>query len=159
MRLWGETSTGFRPRVAVVLLIVVSHLLVALGLPMPAPVVKIDSDNPGQPFPCQNRPCGCQVAEDCSGGCCCCSGKQEPVEEPPSCCGSEPAPVRWVIGAFVAKCRGVGPAGLLQCEPATPLTSGHSLSFVPEPAGFVIDRPFPLLSSTHPPLTPPPRQV
>ncbi|HLN26651.1 MAG TPA: hypothetical protein VK395_02840 [Gemmataceae bacterium] len=44
-----------------------SYLVATLGLPLPA-FAKRDA---GQPFPCQNHPCGCQSAEQCWQHCCC----------------------------------------------------------------------------------------
>jgi len=45
----------------------VAYLAASVGLPLPVPTLK-KSD---QPFPCQNRPCGCQTAEQFWTGCCC----------------------------------------------------------------------------------------
>jgi hypothetical protein len=44
-----------------------AYLLVALEIPLPVFVPK----DAGQPFPCQDHPCGCQTAEQCWRGCCC----------------------------------------------------------------------------------------
>src|SRR5437868_5903658 len=38
------------------------------SLPLPAPFSKMKD---GQPFPCQDHPCGCATAEDCWRHCCC----------------------------------------------------------------------------------------
>lgn len=44
-----------------------AYLVVALEIPLPVFVHKSD----GQPFPCQDHPCGCQTAEQCWSHCCC----------------------------------------------------------------------------------------
>jgi hypothetical protein len=48
-------------------LALVAYLVAAVGFPLPAAPRK-DS---GQPFPCQDHPCGCQTAEQCWRHCCC----------------------------------------------------------------------------------------
>jgi hypothetical protein len=54
-------------RYPVVALALVSYLTAALGVPCARPIAKDTS----QPFPCQNRPCGCLNAEHCWKHCCC----------------------------------------------------------------------------------------
>jgi hypothetical protein len=44
-----------------------AYLAAAVGFPLPARA-RIKA---GQPFPCQNNPCGCQSAEQCWRSCCC----------------------------------------------------------------------------------------
>ena len=53
--------------------------LVAILLPLPiAPVAQIDpGKDTSQPFPCQNRPCGCRSAEQCWKKCCCFTNSQK----------------------------------------------------------------------------------
>jgi hypothetical protein len=48
-------------------------------LPLPiAPVAQIDpGKDTSQPFPCQNRPCGCRSAEQCWKKCCCFTNSQK----------------------------------------------------------------------------------
>ena len=53
-RLWAWLALG-------------SYLATVVGLPLPASSPKDHS----QPFPCQNRLCGCQNAEQCWRHCCC----------------------------------------------------------------------------------------
>ncbi|WP_171469397.1 hypothetical protein [Frigoriglobus tundricola] len=49
------------------MLALVSHLLATFGFPLPAP-----KKGSSQPFPCQNRPCGCLTYDACWAGDCCC---------------------------------------------------------------------------------------
>lgn len=53
--------------------------LAAILLPLPiAPVAQIDpGKDTSQPFPCQNRPCGCRSAEQCWKKCCCFTNSQK----------------------------------------------------------------------------------
>ena len=50
-----------------VLSVCCAYMLAALEIPLPVFVHK----NIGQPFPCQDHPCGCQTAEQCWSHCCC----------------------------------------------------------------------------------------
>lgn len=59
-------------------------LTVSLGICamlMPLPMAPVPSNSPekdqSQPFPCQNRPCGCRSAEQCWKKCCCFSNSQK----------------------------------------------------------------------------------
>ena len=45
-----------------------AYLVASLGLPLPAGAAPKDA---GQPFPCQDHPCGCRTAEQCWQKCCC----------------------------------------------------------------------------------------
>jgi hypothetical protein len=45
-----------------------AYLAAALGVPLPAAAPPKDR---GEPFPCQDHPCGCRTAEQCWRGCCC----------------------------------------------------------------------------------------
>lgn len=42
-----------------------------MSLPIPVPTIELSEKGSSQPFPCQNRPCGCKTAEQCWTGCCC----------------------------------------------------------------------------------------
>ncbi|AMV35434.1 hypothetical protein VN12_25310 [Pirellula sp. SH-Sr6A] len=42
-----------------------------MSLPIPVPTAGLAEKDSAQPFPCQNRPCGCKTAEQCWTGCCC----------------------------------------------------------------------------------------
>lgn len=77
------------------LVALLSYLSTVFAFPVPVPRPK----ETGQPFPCQNRPCGCQTAEQFWLGCCCLTPEQrwawamanhvEPpsyVQPPSSCC-------------------------------------------------------------------------
>lgn len=63
-------TPDFRLRDVIVVLTLVSHLMITLGFPLPAPSRK--SKDASQPFPCQSRPCGCLTADQCWKGDCCC---------------------------------------------------------------------------------------
>lgn len=57
-------------------------LLVLLGvcasiLPLPIPSAQPAEKDRSQPFPCQNRPCGCRTAEQCWKKCCCFSNAEK----------------------------------------------------------------------------------
>jgi len=45
-----------------------AYLVASLGLPIPAAAAPHKA---GQPFPCQDHPCGCRTAEQCWRQCCC----------------------------------------------------------------------------------------
>jgi hypothetical protein len=51
-----------------------AYLVAALGLPLPA-ASSFPKDH-GQPFPCQDHPCGCKTAEQCWSHCCCFSPEE-----------------------------------------------------------------------------------
>jgi hypothetical protein len=53
-------------------LTLLAYLATALGLPLPAAGRPKD----GEPFPCQDHPCGCRTAEQCWRGCCCFTPEQ-----------------------------------------------------------------------------------
>lgn len=50
-----------------------AYLVACLGLPIPAAAAPRDA---GQPFPCQDHPCGCRTAEQCWMQCCCFTPEQ-----------------------------------------------------------------------------------
>lgn len=126
---------------------------------------------PEQTVPAQPTCCEKQKPAAAS----CCSKKPaceaEPVADCPSCtatptssCCEKKAPtpenessVRWVVGIFAQKCRGDGPAGLFQLDPAVvpDLTPIH----LPEPerGDHVAPRSDRTTSLTHSPPTRPPR--
>ena len=95
--------------------------------------------------------------------CCCEAGgcSEAPTPEP-SCCSKEPAPegvaVRWVVGLFAKKCRGDGPAGLFDAEPAVPPEAIFE-HIRPLPLVSAIDCPRRAVSASHVPPTPPPRSA
>ena len=82
----------------------------------------------------------------------------------PNCCDKTKAPtpdsesgVRWVVGIFAQKCRGEGPAGLFQLDPAVaPDLTSFPLA-EPERGGHVALGSDRTISVTHSPPTPPPR--
>jgi hypothetical protein len=69
-------SLGIRLRKAAAVLTLLSHLFATFGFPLPAPFSSSIKDA-SQPFPCQNRPCGCLTAEQCWAGDCCCFTLEE----------------------------------------------------------------------------------
>jgi len=137
----------------------------------PAPAKK-PRRQAGESAPAPNTPTCCEQTQPAAPACC----RSEPevvVEAPtecphcsaksaPTCRHEEPAPsvptgVRWVVGIFAQKCRGEGPAGLFQLDPAV----------VPDPTPLFLtgpDRPDHdaprserVASLTHSPPTRPPR--
>jgi hypothetical protein len=219
-------------------LALLAYATATFGFPLPAPAVKDHS----QPYPCENRPCGCLTAEQCWQGDCCCFTLEEKLAwaeangiEPPkhvrplvesrkarratpmkksccsesnsgsvksilsssSCCGHsqstgspccsqkshevEPNPkcphcnpkpgskgcekkspatgsgVRWIVGIFAQKCRGEGPAGMFQLDPAIVSDLTPTLLAGPGPVDWVAPRSVRLTPSSHCPPPPPPR--
>ena len=70
MRLRQPSRLEIRPRALILVLTLVSHLMVALGFPMPGG--NDSRKEASQFYPCQDRPCGCGAAELCWAGDCCC---------------------------------------------------------------------------------------
>jgi hypothetical protein len=75
-----------------------AYLAASLGFPLPAPARHHKAG--GQPFPCQDNPCGCQTAEQCWTHCCCLTPEQHwewarehHVEPPPY--ATRPASQGW----------------------------------------------------------------
>jgi hypothetical protein len=66
---------GFSLRDALILLTLAGHLFVTFGYPLFPP--SRTSKETSASYPCQNRPCGCQSAEECWQGDCCCSTLEE----------------------------------------------------------------------------------
>jgi hypothetical protein len=85
LRGWKNWCSALRRRV-IVGLVLMSHLASIFGLPLPASAFKAG----GEPYGCQDSPCGCQSAEQFWKGCCCMSPEQrwawarEHQVEPPS---------------------------------------------------------------------------
>jgi hypothetical protein len=56
-------------------------LLCLASIVLPLPIARVAQIDPGkdtsQPFPCQNRPCGCRSAEQCWKKCCCFTNSQK----------------------------------------------------------------------------------
>jgi len=63
----GKTLGFFSARAGCVSLTLISYLITAVGLPLPALAWKSRS----RPFPCQSHACGCLSAEQCWEHCCC----------------------------------------------------------------------------------------
>lgn len=49
----------------------------AVPLPMSVPTKSSSEKDESEPFPCQNRPCGCRTAEQCWKKCCCFTNSQK----------------------------------------------------------------------------------
>ena len=172
-------------RDAIAMLAIVSHLIVAFGLPLP--FVRCTSDA-SAPYPCQFRPCGCASSDLCWKGDCCCFTLEEKLEwadvngiEPPShvrplvetrksyrpiatkkksCCPlheSNPDPVIWVVGLFAQKCRGDSPATLFTLEAAIVPTLTAQPIVVTESGSFLVAYDCHTTVTATPPPTPPPR--
>ena len=102
------------------------------------------------------RTCHCACGEGCCGACCCCSGDTKPADDPPP---DEGRSVHWVAAFQVLKCRGHGPAGLVDLPPAVPARVARVTS-VDVPAGGTV-HPTPsaaVVVAVRPPI-PPPRVV
>lgn len=65
---WSIRRRGFCVGLALL-----AYMLTALGIPLPAAPPTKDRR---QPFPCQDRACGCQNAEECWRHCCCFSPEE-----------------------------------------------------------------------------------
>ncbi len=47
------------------------YIVVAIGVPLPAPAAATMAKDTSQPFPCMFSQCGCRTAEECWRHCCC----------------------------------------------------------------------------------------
>jgi hypothetical protein len=65
-----------RSRGAVAALVLLAHVISAVGLPVPQwrPITPKDAS---LPFPCLSRACGCLTAEQCWQGCCCFTDREK----------------------------------------------------------------------------------
>ena len=63
-------------RGAIALLLIVNQIVLCTGLPLPA-LAQTPQKDRSQPFPCMDRPCGCQNAEQCWHSCCCFSMQEK----------------------------------------------------------------------------------
>lgn len=59
------------------LALLVSICALAVPLPMSVPAKSSSGKDASEPFPCQNRPCGCRTAEQCWKKCCCFTNSQK----------------------------------------------------------------------------------
>lgn len=68
----AQRARGIRG--AIIAFLALSHLMSAVGLPVPLPSAEaiVRKAKSGKPFPCQQRPCGCLTYEQCWAGDCCC---------------------------------------------------------------------------------------
>ncbi len=72
-RLFARRS--FR-RGAMALLLIGNQIVLCTGLPLPA-LAQTPQKDRSQPFPCMDRPCGCQNADQCWHSCCCFSMQEK----------------------------------------------------------------------------------
>ncbi len=124
-------------RCLIVGLVFASYVTAALGIPCPSSVHK----DTRVPFPCQNRPCGCQNAEQCWKHCCCFTAEEKlawasahQVEPPTSAQPREPQPQ----AAHESSCCCSGTCELETPEASTPPAappSTHERPSSPTPAG------------------------
>ena len=99
----------------------------------------------------------CEAAPDAECPHCAAKAKPNYCEKKTAPTPDSESSVRWVVGIFAQKCRGEGPAGLFQLDPAvapdlTPVPLAE-----PERGGHVAPRSDRTTSLTHSPPTPPPR--
>lgn len=73
-RRWTIRATTARRAISICLLL--GMLLSAVPIPLSSSTASPDKDR-SKPFPCQNRPCGCQTAEQCWKECCCFTDEQK----------------------------------------------------------------------------------
>ncbi len=69
MGLWQTTSGRLMMRRLLGLIVLLPF--VAVSFPVPLPREPIAGKDRSQPFPCQDRPCGCRSAKQCWQKCCC----------------------------------------------------------------------------------------
>lgn len=75
MGLWRTTSGRRMTRRLLGLIALLPFVAVSFPLPLPSGG-DVQKDR-SQPFPCQNRPCGCRSAQQCWQKCCCFSNAQK----------------------------------------------------------------------------------
>lgn len=75
MGLWQTTSGRLMMRRLLGLIVLVPF--VAVSLPVPLPSGPNAGKDRSQPFPCQDRPCGCRSAKQCWQKCCCFTNAQK----------------------------------------------------------------------------------
>ena len=78
MRVWGRTQQPPKPRQLLGFVLFCAQIFNAVGLPLPNSFAD-NSKELARPFPCQNRPCGCQTYDQCWAGACCCFTLDEKV--------------------------------------------------------------------------------
>ena len=72
---WQEKTHSVRRNVVAVSLLAAITISV---LPIPISIApSCKSKDRSQPFPCQDRPCGCRSAEECKRKCCCFTSEQK----------------------------------------------------------------------------------
>lgn len=75
MRYPLSLTFGIRWQNCLVMLLLISHLMVTIGFPLPSPSRKKPTNS--APYPCHNHPCGCLSSEQCWQGDCCCLTLEE----------------------------------------------------------------------------------
>jgi len=97
---------GERRRAIVVLLLVCSHLVSAVGLPLPCPSAGGTHDG-AIVYPCQNHLCGCITAAQCWAGDCCCSTLEEKLLWADEQCIDPPDHVRPLVESRKTKSKSI----------------------------------------------------
>jgi hypothetical protein len=149
-------------RTAVGVVLVLAHLVVATGLPVPAAAAKSAC----------GRACGCPPERVRAGTCCCSTPAPKPCcashsAKPASCCAAKRSccdnkptlPIQWLPGWQAAECHGGGPAGLLTLPPAVPPAPPTDLVYEPGREERVAVRPDRVTPIPSRPPTPPPKSV
>jgi hypothetical protein len=118
-----------------------AYLVASFGFPLPAPA---RPKSGGQPFPCQDNPCGCQTAEQCWTHCCCLTPEQHwewarrHHVEPPAY-ATRPGPQGWHttpqrVRDQEAAAEPTCPDCARQADTARPCCGGESECCIPKPA-------------------------
>jgi hypothetical protein len=95
-----------------------------------------------------------QSADDCDT----CAAQSLPnCQETKSPSESDEGNVRWVVGFFAQKCRGVTPAGLMKLDPSVLPDTDSQAFAAAEPGEFLAGFHPILFSTSYPPPSPPPR--
>lgn len=75
---WFPWQLGDRLSLRHAMIMLLLATVIAGHLPIPVlPAVNRNGKDRSQPFPCQDRPCGCRSAEQCKKKCCCFSKDQK----------------------------------------------------------------------------------
>jgi hypothetical protein len=138
-------------RCAACAVLAVAFFAASLGLPFPA----------ASRLSCQDRACGCS-AERVANGTCCCAGlvvKSCCSLKAAGCCEDESPRVRWNLAWESARCRGLGPGGLLVPPPGLPPVVPVAVVRWSDPGDAVAPRCDRAVCVPSPPPTPPPKLV
>jgi len=112
----------------------------------------------GKHLPVNCCPHAVECCEKVQNDCHACAAKASPECSKKKLSRKEPD-IRWPVGLFDQKCRGQGPAGLFQLEPAVFPTLTSNWLAAPLVVATLTDREERLSSTSHFPPTPPPRST